>query len=119
MAYPVLKIERQVFSMSGSTIHPISITFQTLLDGTGFRVTATFNSGCAGKKCLFFVNTTQTDVEELNSDLKEVTLTSNWQFRESVTIDENGIAAIDTANNLGRFGVTAYCPNVELVKEEL
>ncbi len=120
----IVKINRliNISSFSGSVVHPENITFQTLLNNSGFRVNAFFNKSdnCLGLKCIFLVNVAQSDIENLNSQLKDVEMGDNWQVYETAEIvnhdDMYTIAYIDTPNDLGRFGVSAFCPKTHLTE---
>jgi len=114
----------QAADISGSVVHPENITFQTLLDNSGFRVNAFFKKtdDCLGLKCIFMVNVVQSDIENLNSELKDVEMSDNWQVYETAEIesydDMHTKASIETPNDLGRFGVSAFCPKTHLTEKE-
>ena len=122
----ILQLVRKLdgVSISGSVVHPASITFSSLLNEAGFRVNALFNKtdDCKGLKCLFLVNTTQQEIESLNSELRDVEMSNNWEVYGSATInahdEDYDLAYIDTPNDLGRFGVSAFCPKTHLTEKE-
>jgi len=122
----ILQLVRKLdgVSISGSVVHPASITFQSLLNEPKFRVNALFNKAddCKGLKCLFLVNTTQEEIEPLSSELRDVEMSINWGVYGSATINEHDedydLAYIVIPNNLGHFGVSAYCNKTELINNK-